>query len=236
MEKKFSFKSDNETITATIDYCHGNSTTPSILSLHGAGPSNRDRIAYLTKHLAEKGRSCLRFDFSGHRDSTGKLEESSLKKRVAEALTACQFLSSKNKIDILIATSMGGHIALELLSEIDVGTLILFCPAAYCQEAYDVPFTKEFTSIIRGRNSFLNATVFEKLKKFKGRFLLFIGDQDDIIPPGVLEMYNLNSKNAEYKKIVTIPNAPHAIHAWLEKNPEFKKIIFSEVDNVLKEF
>lgn len=233
VEKNFSFKSGSETIAATIDYCGGNFKDPAIISLHGAGPFNRNRISYLTKHLASKGNSCLRFDFSGHKDSSGEMNASSLSKRLKEALDASKYLSSDTGY-VVIATSMGGHIALEMLSEIDIKVLILFCPAAYSQKAFDVPFTEAFSSIIREENSYLDANVFKKLENFRGKLVLIMGDQDAIIPDGILDMYDQYSRNTSYKKIIKIPGAPHAIHAWLDKNPEFLNIVYSEVDNVLK--
>lgn len=229
----FTFEVNNETITASIDFCENNFKQPTVLSLHGAGPHNRNRISYLTKFLVGLGLNTLRFDFSGHPDSTGELANSSLEKRVEEAKEASTFLDKSANAYTIIGTSMGGHIALELLSEIPINNIILFCPAAYTSEAYTLPFGKGFTNVIRRPNSYLNATVFKKLENFSGNFILFIGEEDQIIPKEVIEMYDHFASNTKRKKIIRIPNAPHSIHVWLEKNPEYLDLVFSEIKTVL---
>lgn len=54
---------------------------PVVLALHGAGKAVRGRIRYLADFLASCGYGTVRFDFSGHGESSGQLEEASLDRR-----------------------------------------------------------------------------------------------------------------------------------------------------------
>ncbi|HEY1096572.1 MAG TPA: alpha/beta fold hydrolase [Alphaproteobacteria bacterium] len=224
----FTFEAEGETLAATIDYSGDIIPQPVILSLHGGGPSGRERIAWLAELLADKNHPLMRYDHSGQGDSTGDLKKSSLKKRTAEALAAAQYLRPGSRYT-LIGTSMGGHVALELLNHLPVDNLILFCPAAYAAEAFAVPFDSGFTDIIRTPHSYANATIFENLKNFTGNLLIIIGSDDAIIPPDVIDLYKESAIHGRHVEIITLDNAPHVLHGWLADHPEQRHDIFREI-------
>src|SRR5277367_5064447 len=99
------FQSGVNTLKGTI-VRHSEISLPTVLSLHGAGKSNRNRIRYLLDSLAKDDISSFCFDFSGHGESTGSLEQSSLTKRRQEAISAYQFLDNKKPLTV-IGSSMG---------------------------------------------------------------------------------------------------------------------------------
>ncbi len=171
----FNFQVTGETIAATIDYSETILPPPSILSLHGGGPLGRQRVAPLATFLAKHGYPVLRFDHSGWGDSTGERQDCSLQSRVDEALAAAKLLQPETPMT-LIGTSMGGHTALELLPHLPVKNLVLFCPAAYSADAFNVPFGNGFSGIIRQPDSYRNATVFANLENFTGNFIMIIGN------------------------------------------------------------
>lgn len=189
-----------------------------MLSLHGGGPAGRHAVTWLSSYLAEQGQAVLRFDHSGHGNSSGKLAQASLKKRRDEAMTATAFLD-RDKPCTLIGTSMGGYMALELLPHLPVKNLILICPAVYAPEAFDTPFGDGFTDIIRQPHSYRRATIFTNLEKYTGRLLLIVAGADEIIPPEVIAAYDHHSKACAYKEIITITDAPHPLHKWLPQHP-----------------
>jgi len=225
------FQSGNETLVGTIDW-NENKDKPRILSLHGGGPSARVRITYIAEELAKNGHSVIRFDHSGHGESSGNLDHSSLNKRKEEALCATQFMALDQPITV-IATSMGGHVALELLQHLNIKSLILFCPAAYAAEAHDIRFDSGFTDILREPNSFQRATVFSNLEKFTGNFLHVIGEQDTIIPPGVTELYQSHSVNAAKREFIVMPTWPHNMHNLFSENQKEKQELIDKILNLI---
>ena len=105
----FTFQVGISFLKGTID--KPNPKTPvRWLSLHGAGTAHRGLVSYIAEHLASKEQALMRFDFSGHGESSGTLKESSLTSRLDEAKAALQFLDTSAGI-CLIGSSMGGHVA-----------------------------------------------------------------------------------------------------------------------------
>jgi pimeloyl-ACP methyl ester carboxylesterase len=164
---------------------------PTILYLHGAGNSTKERGLPIMVKLAEAGLSIFCFDFSGHGESTGEMKNSSLEKRLSESQAALSFLDDKKPVTV-IASSMAGHIALELVKRCPrVKNLILFYPAVYATKAFKIPFTEAFSDIIRQPNSWKDNDVMGSLQQFTGNLLVIIGgkrqgysqgsDRDDLL-------------------------------------------------------
>jgi pimeloyl-ACP methyl ester carboxylesterase len=204
---------------------------PDIFSLHGAGPSNRVRAQYIADFMSARSRSMLRFDFSGQGDSSGEMSGSSLSKRLFEAKSVAAHLSKENPA-VLIGTSMGAHIAVKLLPHIPVKSLILFCPAAYAAEAEDIPFTTHFTDILRQPASWKSSEIWNILSDFTGNVALFIGSEDAIIPDGVIEAYLSFCRHARSLYYRRIEGAPHNLHDWLGKHPDYQEKVLSEIERV----
>ena len=75
----------NEIIACSLDYNEINNK-PSVIFLHGAGPSNKEQVKYLSELFVKNNQNVIRFDFSGQGESSGVLQEASLLKRQIEAL------------------------------------------------------------------------------------------------------------------------------------------------------
>lgn len=227
--REINFVAGVETLHGTLDIAE-NDVLPRVLSLHGAGPSNRARARYITEYLAQNGISSVRFDFSGHGNSSGQLKDSTLAKRLNEARAAVKFLD-KHALSpkTLIGTSMGGHVAARLTAELTIANLILFCPAAYAAEAEELPFGSGFTEVIRRPNSFNTSLVFECLRTFSGNLLIVFGDADEIIPGPIVEHFLSSAAQANTRVLLRIKNAPHQIHGWLNKNDEQKKLVLRQI-------
>lgn len=218
------FESQGNTLAGTIDW-NAARDAPTVMSLHGGGESAKTRAAYLTAELAKLGHSCLRFDFAGQGQSGGDMRRSSLARRTREALDAVRFLDQSRPLTIL-ATSMGGPTAVDLTKYLNVGSLVLFCPAIYAADAYDVPFDERLTTILRRKNSFLEADV-APLQNFTGHFLHVIGENDAVIPAGVTQMYKDHVSRAKQRDFVVIKDAPHNVHGWLKDHDEERRNILS---------
>lgn len=211
-----SFQSGVNNLRGTV-LKHDQASVPTILSLHGAGKSNRHRMRYILDHLAKHNLSSICFDFSGHGESTGTLEQSSLAKRRQEAISAYQFLDNEKNITV-IGSSMGGHIAATLVDQLPIKTLILFCPAAYSSKAEDLVFDETFTQTIRQPGSYMDSLAFKKLESFKGNLLLICGTNDQVIPKEILDNYLGRATKTARKELLWIEGANHQIHPWLEQH------------------
>lgn len=88
----------------------------------------------LAEWAAANGRAFLRFDYSGHGESSGVFAEGTISKWLAESLAAFQALTEGPQI--LVGSSMGGWIALRLIEELRkageggrIAGLVLLAPA-----------------------------------------------------------------------------------------------------------
>lgn len=196
---------------------------------HGAGKSTKERAKeFFGESLFDVVPSIVTFDFSGHGESTGELKKGSLKQRVLEAQTAIELFTTKEKLTVC-GSSMGGYVALKMLSLYDVKNLVLFAPAIYDKQAFEVPFDQGFTEILRKPDSWKNSDVLQSLEKFSGNLLLFIGKNDEVIPSGVVDLIDKHSSNVAGKEIIRFDGCPHAIHSWLDSHPPEKKQVAKKV-------
>lgn len=218
MQKKLTFSAGDETLASLI-YTNEENELPTALFLHGGSTSLKDRIRYFAEHFVEKWIPLMAIDFSWHGESTGKLNESSLQKRINEAHAAMEYMHPEKKLTI-IGSSMGGHIALELIKTWRVETVILFCPAVYSDESVPLQFDGWFTEAIRKEHSWEHSSLFEMLQDFYGRLFIIIGTEDTVIPPWVLAKLIASATKVRQKELIFIPGAWHGIHSWLETHPD----------------
>lgn len=214
IKQSFTFTINEETISANILAKDNLTIPPRFIFLHGAGTGNKERVQSIATPVISNNVNILTLDFSGHGESTGELKKSSLKKRLEEANAAIKQFSSKEPL-IICGSSMGGYIAIKLLDFYKVDTLILFCPALYDKNAYNVRFDAGFTEIIRTPESWKNTDALDSLEKFTGNLLIVMGEKDEVIPPGVIELIIQHSPNVSKKELYIIPNCPHTINTWI---------------------
>lgn len=218
-QERLTFPAGEETLAAikltdkTVDKVH-------LLLLHGGGTSNKERYLYLAQELVGHGIGSLSIDFSGHGESTGITASSSLAKRAREASAALAHVEQPRAV---CGSSMGAYTAVKLTQDHPIQTLILFNPAMYTRQAYDVPFAAEFTRLIREPQSWRNSDAWEILENFRGRLLIVIGDKDEVIPPEIITLLDTHSPHVKEKEIIIIPDCTHNIHEGLAKNPAIKE-------------
>jgi pimeloyl-ACP methyl ester carboxylesterase len=221
-----SFRAGSEVLAGRfIRPTHGN-VAPRILFLHGAGKATKERCLPLAERLAgEYELASFTFDFSGHGASTGTLENSSLNKRVDEALAALEYAELREPIS-LCAFSMGGHVALELLKHKRVHSLTLFYPAIYARSVIDLRFgNPEFSAILRSNKSWEANDVLAELRNFKGNIFIVVGEKDQVIPAAVFDLLYANTVNAEHKRLLVVPDAPHLLLQTVLANEHLYSVI-----------
>jgi pimeloyl-ACP methyl ester carboxylesterase len=227
-----SFNAGSETLSGVL-VSADSQQKPTNLFLHGAGKGTKKRALPIATYLEEHcDQASFLFDFSGHGESTGMLEHSSLAKRVSEAQAALQFFDTDKPFNLL-GFSMGGHIALELLKDYPVANLVLFYPGIYTKDAYELQFDQGFSEVIRQHESWRDTAVTENLKGFTGRFLIVIGENDDVIPDAVIDMIYATAKDAHRKEILRIPNATHMFLEPTLQNPVAGPILCQKVAEYL---
>lgn len=214
------FQSHGDRLIGTIDYNEAGDK-PTVLWLHGSNPGGSRRTT-LTTRFAEAGHSAFRFDLSGHGDSEGA-QDLPITRFVDDAVTALQFMDREKPLT-LIGSSMGGHIALELLNHARVENLVLFCPAAYLPEACQLPF-----GFNRCMKTEPDAPVFAALRNYTGNLLHIIGEHDAVIPVHVTALYKKFSERAKKREFIVVPEVEHAFTSWFEQYPEKKRALFQTI-------
>jgi uncharacterized protein len=227
---KLLFTVGNETLVGIL-YADSPDAKADVISFHGAGQSDKSRVSYLVNTFRAKQKNVLVFDFSGHGESTGDLHSSSLHKRVTEATEAIRQFCVPNPI--LIGTSMGGYVALKLMATIAPPTVILFAPAIYSKDAYFTPFTDAFSTIIRTPLSWQHNDLEPGLEQFAGKLLIFIGENDEVIPPGVIDLIATHTPRARRREIIKISDATHALHSHISTNPEVQAMIEGKIQEFI---
>lgn len=223
MEKIVTFSYGADTLEGIFDLTSPEIKNVNTLFLHGAGNATKERMGYLARGLVNRGVSSFRFDFSGAGKSTGEMKDSSLKHRLEQAWAAVDFIKPNAPLT-LVGSSMGGEIALRLLGHVYIADIVLFCPGIYHRDAYDMPFDDRFSRIIRQEESWKHAAVFDLLQNYTGKLTIHIGEQDPVIPRGVVDLLQQHAVKADFR-LVTYPNVDHAIHTWLEQSDHVEAVI-----------
>lgn len=215
----FTLQVDEENIVGSILNSDLSTLPPHFVYLHGAGIGIKEGIHSIAPTIINTGINILSFDFSGHGESTGALRKSSLKKRTREATAVIDQFSSKQPL-IVCGSSMGGYLAIKMLEFYQIELLILFCPALYNENAYRMPFDQGFTEIIRKPNSWEKTDVLPLLQSYTGKLLIIIGEKDEVIPSGVIDLLMRHSISAEKKELYIIPDCPHRIVKWITEQDD----------------
>jgi len=118
----------------------GNNSAPVVVMCHGfSSGKNSKTNKRFTEELLRRGFATFRFDFRGHYDSEGSLEDVTLSTGIEDLTTAMNYVKScswvnPNRIGIL-ATSYGGNVSILYVAERNgVSTMALKSPVSdYCQ-------------------------------------------------------------------------------------------------------
>lgn len=216
--KPHSIRVNNEIISTAILSKNSQPKSPNFVFLHG-GAGNKERIYNLIPPIVESNIDLLTMDFSGHGQSTGEIKKSSLKKRIEEANAAIIEFATKDPL-IVCGASMGGYLAIKMLEYHKVKTLILLCPALYDKKAYNLRFDDGFTEAIREFGSWKHTDILESLENFSGKLLVVIGDNDTVIPSGVIDLIMQHTQRAQKKELYILQGCPHKMFDWLNKHED----------------
>ena len=193
MDQCIVFESNGLKLSGTICLSTVKDTKGGVLFLPGAGTLTKDVYLEWQKHLAQHGYHSFVFDFPGIGAREGELKNSSLASRLANSEVALGMFLDKSGLSIdqitVCGRSMGGPLALTLADTHQLPKLILLYPAAYAAEAFDKPFTAEFTKVIRAEDSWHDSPDFDRAENYKGEIMIIYGSLDRVIPGGIQARY-----------------------------------------------
>jgi pimeloyl-ACP methyl ester carboxylesterase len=209
---------------------------PSVVAFHGLGvTATRARIRYLLDHLAGQGVSSICFDFSGNGESSGEFASASLRIRAGECLAAAKLLA-ETEPRAIIGTSMGAHLAALVSPVIRPRSLVLFCPAAYPEQAADEKFDASFVKFSNRAltSEALRASpALQALRLFTGNLLVVAGRQDQVIPAGVIDLYLESAAAARTRRLIWLDGCDHFVHPWLQQHSEERATILQAVQDTI---
>jgi pimeloyl-ACP methyl ester carboxylesterase len=178
-------------------------STPVVLFLHG----NRHNITRFYDHYAlfeALGVSCLTFDYPGYGTSRGTPSESAL---YASARAAHSYLvhelGYETRHIAVYGCSLGGAVAMELASKVDIGCLVT--ESTFTNSHEIASFLYPYLPLTRFlKRRFINDSLVTKLQIPK----LFIhGAQDNRVPLSMAQ--TLHSRAREPRQLIVVPDADH---------------------------
>jgi pimeloyl-ACP methyl ester carboxylesterase len=233
--EEFSFEAGSERLAATR-IVSSSGKPPGVVSFHGLGvAATRARIRYLLDHLAEHGVSSICFDFSGNGESSGEFASASLRIRAAESLAAAKLLA-ETEPRAIVGTSMGAHLAALVSPAIRPSSLVLFCPAAYPEQAADEKFDANFVKFnnrVVAPEALRASPALQALRSFTGNLLVVAAREDRVIPAGVIDLYLESAALARTKRVIWLDGCDHFVHPWLQQHPAERAAIQQAVQDTI---
>lgn len=205
---------------------------PRVMCLHGGGLHGKINFLALQKNLLLEGVCSYSFDYKGHGETQGLLATTSLEDKVKQTVSVLDSQNIQEPLTLL-ASSMGGYIAIKMTELYKVKNLILIAPAAYSLEAFSIPFGKEFSEIIRTPLSWQHSDAWEVLKKYTGNLVIFKAEHDQVIPEGLIEKLYESAICAVTRKIITIDKANHSLLHWLNQHTVDMHVVTQEIIDLL---
>lgn len=207
---------------------------PSILILHAlTGKKENKTINFLAKNLPNYCYTTIQFDFSGHGESEGKLEEATISKQIADIKS---ILSNLNEIDtkevILIGNSFSVITALAFArNKKSVAALILLSGRANYMEYINSLKKVEnkyklFEEIFIDENfvkDYKRYNPLKIIKKINIPVLIIHGGNDEVIPKEDAQLFYATSSSV-MKELFIVPKADHRY-----STDEYKKIILNKI-------
>lgn len=229
MRKNLKCKYENYILKGDYYYNDDNPIS-TILLLHGGGlKTTRERYKQLRLDLLKNNVHSYSFDFVGHGDNNEELYNTSLYSKVLQTKT---FIDKFIKVPFsLVGASMGGYIAIKLTEIYDIKSLVLFVPALYTIEAYNINFGNNFSEIIRKDKSWENSDGFSIIKNYKNKVLLISVDNDTVIPLELTNKFKKSINSNNFDEYI-IKNGNHKIFSYIYESDEYKTILNLILKNI----
>lgn len=212
-------------------YYNDTSNNYKVLLLHGGGlNTTKEKFHKLRLDLLEMGIDSYAFDFIGHGDNNEDLYKTSLHHKVLQAKKFIDKYITGNFS--IISSSMSGYISIKLTQMYNINNLILFVPALYTKDVYDINFGMNFSNIIRKENSWENSDAFDISNKYKGNVLLITAENDDVIPKELTDKL-IKSFNGNLLYKYEIKDGSHNVFSYIYESNEYN-IILNKIASIIK--
>lgn len=163
-------------------------------------------------------------------DQTAMAETASLATRLLEAERILLNNSQRDARVAVVGYSMGGHTAIELAASFGrVKVVVLVAPAAYGDNARELPFGQHFRDAISAPGSWHEASVFRMLGELDARVILAIPEFDAVIPPGITARYQKIVESRPGDLVFDLSGATHDIGAWLDGHTHGRAALANEI-------
>ncbi len=207
---KVFFRNDRkENLIGILHMPNGNGKFPVVIGCHGfRADKSSGKLVALGNELPKHGIAFLRFDFSGHGESEGKFEDTTVTNQVDDLRSALDFVCGHENLDEtktgVVGSSLGGMVAVISAAEDErIKCLALLCPLSdftiinlpqYSKEKLK-EWKEKGTTLVR---TFKNGTtlpikyrfyedglsydVYKTAEKVSAPTLILHGDGDDVVP------------------------------------------------------
>ncbi len=196
---------------------------------HGFTASKEHKLLCdIADSLQQRGIASIRFDFNGHGESAGKLEDMTVVNELEDARKVIAYALQQPWVkDVsIVGHSQGGVVASMISGELGSGIrcAVLCAPAAVLREdalrgvlmdaMYDPINLPDYVSIYKGQlrigKAYLETAqtlpIYETASQYEGPMLIVHGTADRIVPYTYGVRYKRECKNAE---LVLLPGVDH---------------------------
>lgn len=208
---------------------------PSILILHAlTGKKENKTINFLAKNLPRYGYDTIQFDFSGHGESEGKLEEATVTKQLKDITSILQNISQVNTKKVIIignSFSVITALAFSKTNKCVTGLILLSGRANYLNYIETLEKVNDKYCLINNVlvdslfiNDYKKYNPLENIKIFANPILIIHGEKDKVVPK---EDANLlySSSDSSKKHLVIIKDAGHKYEKIEQKKEVLESII-----------
>lgn len=230
MEKKVEFIVNNITLRGSLFIPSGNGPFPAVIFFHGSG-SRALKHFEAGKKLSENGIMAFVFNFRGCGISDGDYLLQTHQDALIDAKNAYTLLLSQN-IDSsrvgVVGGSFGGHVATVLLPQLNIKSLVLLNPSACIHplsEKIDMGGLANEVEYFKTLSNWENAQGFKNISNYEGKVLIIKSQNDENVPPEVLDKYFKSATYATKKEMVVIKGADHRLSEDVWKEEFFSIIV-----------
>lgn len=222
--KNVEFKVGKETLRGTLFVPSGKGPFPGVIFFHGSGGNGETQFES-AKNVSEKGILGFAFNYRGCGISSGKFKDQTIGMGIEDSKAALNFFLSQKEVDKkrlgFSGSSFGGFVASLFVNQFNLQSLALIAPAAYSPEIYTI----HRDSDSRLREGFGNSESYKEIAKFKGNLLVVSCEFDDVLPPGMVDRYLEEAKQAVRKESYLLKNAKHKISI----NPKAREVLKKKI-------
>ena len=197
---------------------------PGYLYLHGMGSNRKgDKSEALLAHAIARGRAFTRFDFRGHGESSGAIEQMTITDLIKDA----ECVLTTTGPSILIGSSLGGLVAAWVAaqhSELVLGLLMIAPALGFMQRMATherkgplILVESQWTKIQVHENALVDAARYDESRlpgAILARTLIVHGELDETVPNQVSRDFFARIPHSN-KRLWIVPHGDHRLNAFI---------------------